>query len=168
MVSLLDYLNYGVLNQVTYGKSYPTFFPGVLICNLNPFNDKQAQAYIDNLLTVNNVSDFISITNTDTLQTKYGTTNTIELLDKVLEDLRWWIVTDTSLNQTERRRMGFELDPDMLISCSFNGKKCTAADFSYYRSYKYGNCFAFNTGKTSNGTTVDFLKTSKTGKSIIK
>ena len=35
---------------------------------------------------------------------------------------------------------------DMLVSCEYNGVKCTAKDFYWYYSFYYGNCYRFNGG----------------------
>ena len=38
----------------------------------------------------------------------------------------------------------------MLISCYYNGAQCTEADFTYYYTYEYGNCYIFNSYNNTN------------------
>ncbi len=63
---------------------------------------------------------------------------------------------------------GFYLN-QMIISCTFQGVSCEAADFYYYHDYNYGSCFSFNLGKVNNASPKyltekrDILKSEKSG-----
>ena len=39
--------------------------------------------------------------------------------------------------------LGFSID-DILVSCTFDEKRCDKVDFSQTYSFDYGNCFTFN------------------------
>lgn len=43
----------------------------------------------------------------------------------------------------------------MLVSCKFNGEKCSSKDFYYFHDYDYGSCYSFNAGKVNNATNID-------------
>ncbi len=66
------------------------------------------------------------------------------------------------LNSTKQRYLGYEMS-DMLFSCGFNWQTCTANDFSYFFDTFYGNCFTFNSGIKSNGSTAKYLKSAIPG-----
>ncbi|BFY97650.1 hypothetical protein BsWGS_00690 [Bradybaena similaris] len=44
-----------------------------------------------------------------------------------------------------------QLKVDMIAACRFNGYQCSPANFTYFHSYKYGNCYTFNS-KFANST----------------
>ena len=50
-----------------------------------------------------------------------------------------------STNKLNIFNYGFTLS-EMLISCKYQGKECTAKDFYWYHDYNYGNCYRFNGG----------------------
>jgi hypothetical protein len=57
-----------------------------------------------------------------------------------------------NLTYEARKALGYQIE-DMLVSCYFNYKICTADDFTYSYSSSYGNCFTFNRGGFyTNGT----------------
>ena len=45
----------------------------------------------------------------------------------------------------DRKKFGYDLK-DMLLSCTYNLKPCSADDFESYYDFYYGNCFKFNSG----------------------
>ncbi|CAG5133397.1 unnamed protein product [Candidula unifasciata] len=44
------------------------------------------------------------------------------------------------------------LKNDLIAACRFGGYQCSPANFTYFHSYKYGNCYTFNSKKSANGT----------------
>ena len=55
------------------------------------------------------------------------------------------LATDTTLNSTTKKALGFQIE-DMLLSCEFNAKPCNSSDFNYYFHRRYGNCYTWNYG----------------------
>lgn len=163
ITTLINYFQFVAVAQINVIQEYPTSFPAVTICNLNPFNIKVAQMYLNNYFTKNNYT-YVTFTNdTNYMQSYAGTNNTNEILDTALDDLKRYIVADKTITVDDRRYMGFDLADDMLISCSFNGKSCSYTNFSYFINYNYGNCYTFNSGNDYSNVKQDLLKTSKVG-----
>jgi hypothetical protein len=76
------------------------------------------------------------------------------LIDKLKRSL-----ANANLTASDRFYNGFNLKKDMLISCEYNKKQCSADDFTKYWDNQYGICYTFNKG---NDTTPP-LKSSLTG-----
>lgn len=60
------------------------------------------------------------------------------------------------------KSLGFSIET-MLISCFFNGEKCSAENFTWFISFEYGNCYAFNYHVDNNNNSTKPLKTSQAG-----
>ncbi|KAL9986114.1 hypothetical protein ACROYT_G000194 [Oculina patagonica] len=57
---------------------------------------------------------------------------------------------------------------DMVLSCTYRGVPCrnyTSPFWSSFWHYKYGNCYVFNGGKTTTGSSAPILKSNKPGPS---
>lgn len=57
---------------------------------------------------------------------------------------------------------------DMVLSCTYRGVPCrnfTSFVWKSFWHYKYGNCYTFNSGKTSSGSNARVLKSNKPGPS---
>jgi len=57
---------------------------------------------------------------------------------------------------------------DMVLSCTYRGVPCRNFTSFFWKSfwhYKYGNCYTFNSGKTSSGSNARVLKSNKPGPS---
>lgn len=69
-------------------------------------------------------------------------------------------------NQTERNRkfkdLGFSIEK-MLISCFYNGQNCSAENFTWFKSFEYGNCYTFNFHVDNENNPTKPLKTSQAG-----
>lgn len=50
-----------------------------------------------------------------------------------------------------------------LLECTFNNEPCFLTDFTWSFDHSYGNCFTFNTGFDSNGSSTELKKSSITG-----
>ena len=53
-----------------------------------------------------------------------------------------------SLSQEEKQKQSHFLE-DILLTCKFNGQKCTLDDFEWTLDLSLGNCFTFNTANVS-------------------
>lgn len=141
-------INYQIINES------PVEFPAISICNLNPFDlkfNQQTADYIRNILIKNNLSSIVSL---EQDQLAY---NTVKEISNILKAS---VVSNKSSTDEQIRSLGFDLDL-MLISCSYNGIKCTASNFSMFHSYQYGNCFTFNGLYDSSGNQIEVKRTSK-------
>lgn len=156
--SIQGYLSYSVnVNYQTILES-PTEFPAVSICNLNSFDlttYSSSGTYINNALINNNISPNINLSTTDMATVK---------VDEASAILKSAVISDKTLNKTTLQRLGFSMET-MLISCYYNGIQCNSSDFSWFRTFEYGNCYTFNGLTDSNGNDKDPLMTSKSGPS---
>jgi hypothetical protein len=126
----------------------PATFPAVTICNTNPFNRKYAIDFIQQ--NVPGADCFNLLKNGTVNKTAFSqcfpsslsANSAFSEFNKKLQR----VVASKGLNDTQRRYYGYQLDRDMLVSCSFNGKTCTEANFTWSWSNIYGNCYTFNQG----------------------
>lgn len=151
------YYHYNVVVKYENVIDAPASFPAVTFCNLNPFDlasDASTGKYISQVLKNHNLSA-ISILNGKQNSTQIADRASAILKSNVVADSRW-------LNASEIENLGYSLD-QMLISCYFNGIECNASDFTWLRSYEYGNCYTFNGLRDSTGNLRAIKKTSKPG-----
>ena len=141
--SLINYFQYQPVVQVKLIQEFPTLFPAVTICNLNPFPNlyKLSKSKL-------NQSDLF---NEDSLSSK----NIAYYFVEAQENLKRFV--ETNLNSSEKQVIGFSLK-DSLISCSFNNKVCDSSNFNIHLDYNNGNCYTFNEGKNES-----ILNTTLTG-----
>jgi hypothetical protein len=133
----------------------PTEFPAITICNLNPFDVNKNVSYIEDALKFNNISIIISLNESQQAFRK---------VNEAAKLLKAFVLSDQKLNSSSLEQLGFTIDA-MLISCFYNGLRCTAADFSWTRTFEYGNCYTFNGLYSSSGALREPNKTSKAGPS---
>ena len=105
-----------------------------ILGNLNSFDTSISGSY--DLL--NKTISTFNISYTDMKESYISTFNKLNKLLKsnAMSDLK-------SNSSTTFKDYGFKLE-SMLISCYFDGTKCTVSDFTYYYTYEYGNCYIFN------------------------
>ncbi|XP_030062678.1 degenerin deg-1 [Microcaecilia unicolor] len=70
------------------------------------------------------------------------------------------------LSDEQKTEMGHNLE-DMLIFCNFHGQECNTSFFSRFINYKFGNCYTFNSQKTTdvegNLISIEALNITKAG-----
>lgn len=156
--SVSSYLSYEVnVNYKSLIES-PSEFPAVSICNLDPFDvttESVSGTYYVAALSANKISPEISLSTNDTAVSK---------VDEAVTLLKAYIAADKSITSDFRKKLSFTMST-MLISCYYNGIQCSAVNFSYFRTFDYGNCFTFNGLTDGNGDSQDAIKTSKAGPS---
>jgi hypothetical protein len=158
--SFIDFFQYKTSISMTRVQELPTTFPAVTICNLNPFNEKYANEYIQSTYTLSNFQyiDCFNLTNGTEFNDCVNSTNTNSIIDSFVDNLNRVIANDKNISEYDHYYYGYDLDIDMLVSCEFNSKKCTSDDFSQFWSNEFGNCYIFNDGKKG-----PLRKTSETG-----
>jgi hypothetical protein len=88
----------------------------------------------------------------------------IDKLEEASSALKASVIADKSLNDSFLESLGFTLDT-MLISCYYNNQRCNKSDFTWFRTFEYGNCYTFNGVFDQNKNMVDSKTTSKAGPS---
>ena len=135
--ALITFFQYNPVVQVSLIQEFPTQFPAVTVCNLNPFADLSS-------LPINQSSFFD--------ETTLDTTNIDNYFDEAQQKLNRYVA---GMSSSQQQAIGFQLNKT-LISCSFNKVICDSSFFTQFFDYDYGNCYTFNGGEKGNvlGTTL--------------
>ena len=157
--SLIEYLRYEVTLKIDRYQDLPATFPAITICNVNPFNEQYAYSYLRNS---SSKAACFDLTNGDEFTTCYNSTDTSTAFDDFKQKLKRIVGNDITLTDADYNLIGYDLDYDMMISCTFNGQQCYATDFKQYWDNYYGNCYTFNYGN-DNSSDSRYLKTSAFG-----
>ena len=145
-----SYLNLDVIINQHVIYDSPIEFPAVTVCNLNPFDRRNAKEYINMVLSNNNISYVSDV-------------KKIDINPKIVNNLiKSSIQNDFNLTMQQKRKLGFELDY-MLLTCFFNDKPCNVSDFIWRYDFDYTNCFTFNSGYDVNGNRVPIKTVSEAG-----
>lgn len=125
------YLQYGVLINQEVVSEPPVDFPAVTVCNLNAFDKRNAQSYINQVLAKNNISYVSNI-------------NLIDIPPTQVNNLiKASIIANKSFTKADIINMGFTIDY-MLLTCYFNNVPCNQSDFRWVYDFDYTNCWQFN------------------------
>lgn len=155
-IAIVNFLKYEVnINLKTVIES-PLEYPAVTICNLNPFDvaaETTTGDYIKTALRASQMSpSIVPLQN----ETAYYVVN---LAAKILKAT---VVADQALSKESAKKLGFSIE-SMLVSCHYNGIECSSLNFTWYRTFEYGNCYIFNAAIDNSGNKIDSIKTSKAG-----
>lgn len=144
------FLLFEVLTNQQVSNTSPVDFPAITVCNINPFDRRHAQSYINMVLTNNNLSYVNDITK-------------IDINPKLVSNLiKASIKSDPSLNVTQIQNLGFDLNY-MILTCYFNNLPCNSSDFIWRYDYDYTNCFTFNSGYDKYGNKVPIKQSNEAG-----
>lgn len=136
-LSIIAFFQHETVTKAQQVNQISTDYPVVSICNINPYTTNFSFQYIQELLIESNITNPI----TPDLVFNY-------LFANSLLSFMYFVGTNAlSFNRTDefRKNLGYDIK-DMLLSCSYNSKYCTADDFQWYFDPFYGNCFKFNSG----------------------
>ena len=67
-----------------------------------------------------------------------------------------------NLNDSEREKLAHKFE-HVLLDCSFNSEKCSAADFLREYDVSLGNCFTYNSGFNASGHRVSLKYSTRAG-----
>ncbi|CAF0708689.1 unnamed protein product [Brachionus calyciflorus] len=149
-IIIQDFLQFDVLINQQVVTDSPIEFPAVTVCNLNPFDRRNAQAYIDKTLEKNKISYVNDI-------------NKIDINPKLVNTLiKSSIKGDSNLTSKSIENIGFHIDY-MLLTCYFNDVPCNNSDFIWRYDFDYVNCYTFNSGFDQYGNKVPIKKVNDAG-----
>lgn len=136
--NLAEYLSWPVTTSIRFNNEQEIPFPGIAICNTNPFvTDKAVDfliEFIENKTTYrynSNESDKIEFVSYAMINNGYS--------------LRYTAANLVYYNYSESGKKSFGLPiENMLIYCQFDGRKCNTTNWTWLYSFFNGNCFLFN------------------------
>lgn len=137
-MTLKLYYSYRTISRVTKYRETIQTFPAVTICNLNPFESGRSstKTYINQSLELNNMSLSINVS-----QSKDE--KSIDAVRKSMDVLKATALANCTTNSTIANQVGYSMRL-MLISCFFNGIRCSDEDFYSFYTFEYGYCHVFN------------------------
>ena len=129
---MIDYFQYELISKIQVINEKPAIFPGVTICNINPFSSMQSQMLIEKkFLQVYNVS-------IDSL-------NYTEMFNKLRRVSELTKMYANSPQYSDEQRKNLSMDFNLFVPrCRFNQKPCDKNDLNWVYLYDYGNCVQFN------------------------
>ena len=139
--SLQEYLAYQIISTNRLQSELRSVFPFITICNFNPLNSD----YFVQLMIQANITELDSLNYYNMLQLEAYAKRT----------------TGSYMSNEEKRKLS-NADA-MIISCMFEGKRCSFSDFTFFFDQYYLGCIQFNSGRDSNGQPVELKTVSKTG-----
>jgi len=137
---IVDYAEFDVVSKIRVISQQSITFPTVTICDANPFASKEADELIREILSEENF----------TISTLYTTYNNLKI-NKQTERLELNTISDMAmlrvayLSDSQKKSLGFSLN--QIKVCEFDSGEC---ELNWLFSYKLGNCFQFNSGKSAN------------------
>jgi hypothetical protein len=156
--SIIDYVNFSVLLQISTVNDLPATFPTVTICNLNPFNELYAAEKLNETLQIIENGQCFLLSIPTLFAQCLNSSNPNSAYKKFVDQLKRSLA-NANLTDYDRFWYSFDLKYDMLVSCEYNKVQCSAENFIKYWDNQYGYCYSFNKGNDSTPP----LKSSVTG-----
>jgi hypothetical protein len=142
--TLIDYAECDVTTNISQQRAPSIPFPTITVCNKYPFkvNANPAVAAIIQ-------ASYSNLSAQSTPKSLYN-------VDKQLEYLTRSSLLNRNFSHSDRLKFFLTLD-EMLIQCVYNNHECyPTTDFERHEySYRYGFCYKFNSGYTSQGLSDD-------------
>jgi hypothetical protein len=149
--STLSYLSFDVVTQINIIRAPAVEFPMVTVCNKSPFKTYGPNFFL--------YDQFKEIDNSASYYFQYYDISTTLFL---LQYLSKALLYNESITDEKRAKLGFNLE-EMMITCRYNNIYCSTADFEYFYTYQFGNCYRFNSGKNSTNDKVKLKKATNPG-----
>ncbi|GFY37031.1 hypothetical protein TNIN_182641 [Trichonephila inaurata madagascariensis] len=145
------YLQYPIVVTLQMDQKQFLDFPAVTVCNLNRIKEKYLRCihsnvsldlcYVQGFLPVDNTKPNLIMSERTGLHscTSEFRGNSDAEKDFTIQFLKTYL----ALNSKNRKKVGYG-SKEFITLCSFNGKLCSAKDFTEFQNLRYGNCFTFN------------------------
>ena len=143
-----EFLSFNVNTQIHVEREAFVDFPSVTFYNLKPIN-------INKFNLKENLSIFVKDVKHLNISNTYN----------YLYFLGYYSMANIILNMstTERSAISYTID-DMLLMCKYNSQICNKDEFRLNVTFKYGNCYSYNTGYNINGEKMEIKKIINSGR----
>jgi hypothetical protein len=127
------YFEFNVFMNVAIEDRRVLTFPALTICNLNAYDKRQSDSYIDRVLSLNNIA------HSNETDLSIDPQNVYFLVGSA-------IAADVNLTMKGKKKLGYDLNY-MFLTCIFDNVPCNVSDFVWFYDFDYGNCYTFNSGR---------------------
>lgn len=130
--NIAEYFSWPVTTHIRFNNEKDIEFPGVAICNTNPFVTAEGVQFL--LEFSRNYSGNFTL--------DFDAMNELMLHDA---DMRYTVanLVRYRTNNSTKKKFGLPIE-SFLIDCQFKGIKCNASSWTWFYSWNNGNCFKFN------------------------
>jgi hypothetical protein len=143
-MTISNYLSYPVTTNTDIVYQKNMIFPIISICDLN-------------LFSTDSMSRNVSIATSINSNLKYSNSTVLEYSSYLDKSFRSRIFANEYRKKVSSNTFGIRNLSEIMYSCSFSGSPCNLSqDFESYYDINYGNCFRFNSGKTSPLKSVNY------------
>ena len=154
-LSVMDYLQYGVISQTSTIQERSMAFPVITVCRMDPFVTDESIAFLAYVIQKNYP---LGGTNT------YNTTETeLENVNNFVQNVDNFesVALFEAQRNNSRKLLGFKREI-FIQSCNWDNKVCNVtSDFQHTWDFKRGNCYSFNqekiTPRNSSMPGIDFI-----------
>ncbi len=154
MKSINDYLSYEVMTKIREINEVKSMFPTVSLCNRNIFTNEYGYNYLKDYAEKNNETDILKKPTIEIIRSN-------EFVKRVAANY----MKDEKMKE-KRKLIDYPIK-DILLSCKFNLRECDENDFEWEYHHKYGNCYKFNSEKSSyNSSNIAFMPGKANGFSV--
>ena len=143
-VSIREFLRYSVTTSTRIIDEEPALFPTITVCSMLPFTTPRA---------IELFSESANLKETTPFMTPY---ETLLKLERHVKETRGYYFTTAEIRELS------DLD-SMLLSCSFLGHPCHAAQFEYIFHPTLTNCYRFNSGVNASGHSIPLRSVTRRG-----
>ena len=149
-LNIKEYFNYTVITQIQEYREYPILFPGIGICNMDPFVTNFSISYLANLIR-ENIDVF------DLKEFKGNIANDLDLVnycnimqnDILLRNSFYKLLNE---DKSLHANVSYSFE-QMIHKCIFMKSVCNRQNIIQIFDSKYGNCFLFNSHKPYENST---------------
>lgn len=130
--NIAEYYSWPVTTHIRFINEKNIEFPGVAICNTNPFVTAEGVQFL--LEFSRNYSGNFTL--------DFDAMNELMLNDA---NMRYTVanLVKYETNITTKKKIGLPIEK-FLIDCQFKGDKCNSSSWMWFYSWNNGNCFRFN------------------------
>ncbi len=134
-----EYFSYPVSTSIRFINEKEIDFPGVAICNTNPFvTEKSVDFLVKFVENQTNLSYESNSKNQSKLQF---------LRDHFVQNTTYaYLISNLvyyNYSEVQKKSFGFPIE-NMIIDCKFDGIKCNQSDWTWFYTFNNGNCYLFN------------------------